>query len=242
MNRMNRSDRGVTAGRGWLAAVLLPALLSACVSVPSTRGDGRVLACAPAATDAACASRIAALQAQAPVDAAWQFQGRAALSGGGQGGNARIDWDHQPAQDVVVLSAPVTRQSWRLEVTPAGASVHGMAGGVRSDVDAQRLLAEATGWQIPVPLLRHWVLGNTAPQVPVAQYRFALDGAAVEAAAEAAVEAGAGSGLAGFDQAGWRIDIAERDASGRPLRLNAEQPGQGHRVRLVIDHWGAPEP
>ena len=206
----------------------LALLLAACVSVPQTRADVDTVECVAGVSDAGCQARIAAQQAAMTVpDAdAWEFQGRAALSGEGQGGNARIEWSHQPARDEVVLSAPVTRQSWRLEVEPAGAVLHGMPGGPRSSPDAAGLLREATRWEIPVPLLRHWVRGGTAPQAPVTRYLFARgDGA-----------------LAGFDQAGWRIEIAGRDAQGRPIRLNAEQPALGHRVRLVIDHWGEPAP
>ncbi|MDO5505169.1 MAG: outer membrane lipoprotein LolB [Pseudoxanthomonas suwonensis] len=226
-----RASLAVHRGRArtLTTAFAMVALLAGCVTVPSTRGDGRILACDVGSTDAACVARIAAHGAlPADAGASWQFQGRAALSGRGQGGNARIEWEHAPSQDVVVLSAPVTRQSWRLEASPTSATLHGMAGGPRSDGDAQDLLREATGWEIPVGLLGHWVLGRAAPTVPVSQYRFPL--------------AGDEGLLAGFDQAGWRIDITGRDAQGRPLRLNAEQPAQGHRVRLVIDHWGAPAP
>lgn len=212
----------------------LTLLLAACVSVPSTRGSDPWLACVAAAPTETCAARIAAYRAANPTAAAddagtaWQFQGRAALSGAGQGGNARIEWERTPPLDVVVLSAPITRQSWRLDVSPAGGTLHGVAGGPRSDPDAQALLREATGWQIPVALLGDWVHGRPARDVTVSEYRFPVHGD--------------GTRLAGFDQAGWKVDIAERDADGRPLRLNAEQPAHGHRVRLVIDHWGEPAP
>lgn len=205
-------------------------LLAGCVTVPKVTPGTDVLICSSDTAEAGCQARIAAASAEAAAqvlhEGDWQFAGRAALSGGGQGGNARIEWMHSPTTDTVVLSAPVTRQSWRLELTPDNAILHGMPGGPRSGPDAALLLREATRWEIPVPLLRHWVRGRIAPQVPVARHVFARgDGA-----------------LAGFDQAGWRIEIVGRDDAGLPVRLNAEQPAQGHRVRLVIDQWNATTP
>ena len=44
----------------------------------------------------------------------WSFEGRVAISNAGKGGNGRIDWQQEDARYVVALSAPVTRQSWRL--------------------------------------------------------------------------------------------------------------------------------
>ena len=210
-------------------AVLLAAALglSGCVSVPTGQVQGEVLVCTMDDATPTCARRVAdylGSLAQGSPDA-WAFQGRSAVSSGGQGGNVRIEWTRSPPRDVVVLSAPVTRQSWRLELSPEGAVLHGMSGGPRSGRDAQALLRGATGWEIPVEALGDWVRGHHSAHAPaVTSIRFPAAG---------------GVWPVGFDQGGWRIDIVERDAEGRPMRLNAEHAAQGHRVRLVVDQWDA---
>lgn len=210
------------------------AALAGCVT-HGTRPTAPVLVCSGAADDASasCAARIAAVEAEAAAEtafeASWRFQGRVALTSGKQSGNARVEWQHDLASDVVVLSAPVTRQSWRLEAGQGGAVLHGMADGPRQGGDAASLLRAATGWEIPVELMRDWVRGRPAPPDVgrVSVWRFN------EASATPI------AGLAGFDQAGWRIDILARDSEGRPTRLNAEAAEASHRVRLVIDQWDA---
>src|SRR5690606_1661679 len=80
----------------------------------------------------------------------WELQGRLAVSQAGKGGSGRIDWRQRGPRYEISLSAPVTRQSWRLSGDGAGARLEGLEGGPREGPDASRLLWEATGWIIPV--------------------------------------------------------------------------------------------
>src|SRR5687767_9917483 len=64
---------------------------------------------------------VAAAQAQQAVRESWlrthdswSFEGRVAINNNGKGGNGRIDWRQEGDRYEVSLSAPVTRQSWRL--------------------------------------------------------------------------------------------------------------------------------
>src|SRR3546814_15014257 len=75
---------------------------------------------------------------------ALSFSGRVALSGGSRGGGTgRIEWQQAGDRYRVTLSAPVSRQSWRLSGDDASATIEGIAGGPRSDTDVERLLREA---------------------------------------------------------------------------------------------------
>lgn len=165
----------------------------------------------------------------------WTLQGRVALSNGRDGGSGRIDWRQQGARYAVSLSAPITRQSWRLEGEPGAVRLEGLEGGTRTGADAQALLFEATRWEIPVDALASWVRGAAAdparhgPATPV----FGPDGR-----------------LAGLQQAGWRIAYANwRAASGAPsmdasleLPYRVEATRDQARVRLVVDAWGQGAP
>lgn len=172
-----------------------------------------------AAAERSQAARLAVLDAHRQ----WSLQGRVALSNGSNGGSGRIDWQQDGARYVVSLSAPITRQSWRLSGDDTAATLEGMASGPRSGHDAQTLLREATGWVIPVQALSSWVRG-------------AADGAL----APAAMVYGPEGRLASLQQTGWTIAYSQWQSQPGlgielPTRLDATRDNA--RVRLVIDHW-----
>lgn len=208
MNRgMNWSHRSTLA---W--AVLL---LGACAG-RAPREALPPLAAAPAIHQA---QREAAL-AMRPD---WSLQGRVALSNGRNGGSGRIDWQQRGDHYSVALSAPITRQSWRLSGNARGARLEGLDGGPREGADPARLLREATRWEIPVMALADWVRGlrASADHGP-AQLAFGADGR-----------------LARIEQDGWTIDYTAWQAPGGgaelPVRLNARRGDAS--VRLVVDQW-----
>lgn len=161
----------------------------------------------------------------------WSLQGRVALSNGRNGGSGGIEWRQHGASYEVALSAPVTRQSWRLSGDADSARIEGLEGGPRSGSDAQTLLRETTGWEIPVAALSSWVRGARADEnaFGAATLSYAADGR-----------------LARLEQGGWVVDYGAWQPAGGagtalPTRLNAER-GQA-RVRLVVDGWeGASAP
>ncbi|GAB1408319.1 lipoprotein insertase outer membrane protein LolB [Thermomonas brevis] len=205
-------------------SLLLPALLLAgCASVPTApppAAPGDVAAFAAAQRQREAALGLAAGDCGAP---AWAMAGRVALSNGKDGGSGRIDWSQGVGNAAVTLSAPVTRQSWTLRTGPAGAVLEGVPNGPLAGPDAQTLLRETTGWQIPVAALGCWLRGARAG----------------EAAGQAAIAYGADGRPARIEQGGWRIDYdAWGEHAGQPVptRLNAQRGDD--RVRLIVDRWG----
>src|SRR3546814_10176167 len=76
---------------------------------------------------------------------ALSFSGRVALSGGSRGGGTgRIEWQQAGDRYRVTLSAPVSRQSWRLSGDDEPATIEGIPGGPRSDTDVERLKRKST--------------------------------------------------------------------------------------------------
>lgn len=172
------------------------------------------------------ATRVVVLEAHPR----WSLQGRVAISNGRNGGNGRIEWEQDGARFAVSLSAPITRQSWRLSGDATSARLEGLDGGPREDSDAERLLQGATGWIIPVGALSSWLRGMAAPGLPAASLRFGDDGR-----------------LARVEQGGWTIDYAGWQPQAGfgielPQRLTATRDDA--KVRLVIDSWqqGTPSP
>jgi outer membrane lipoprotein LolB len=195
------------AWRPLAVLVLLLVMLSGCARTPLRGPDAELLA--------AQAGREAAL---APIDH-WRLTGRLAVSGEGEGGSGRIDWEQRGEAYTIELSAPVSRQSWRLSGDASGARLEGHGQVPLEDRDPEALLHRAAGWSMPLEQLRAWVRGaRTRGQADIAFGEQGLP--------------------ALLQQAGWRIEYrnwGEFDGLALPVRVFAESGER--RVRLVVDRW-----
>ena len=203
---------------------LIPAaaavLLAACAA-PPVRPD-----LTPAQVASAQATRVEREQAL-QADDAWSLVGRIAVSNQGKGGSGRIEWSQRGATYEVGLSAPVTRQGWRLSGDAGHALLEGLEGGPRNGPDARLLLLEATGWDIPVQALADWIRGARAPSLGPARIQYGINGLPWS-----------------IEQGGWLIeyqwpesDPAEPDGTPLlPTRLDATR-GEAS-VKLLVDEWG----
>lgn len=206
-----------------LACVALAGVLAGCAAAPPLLRSGD-----PVAGDAAQRVRARALGLETGACAmpGWTLAGRVALSNGRQGGSGRIEWVQGGGAVRLLLSAPVTRQSWVLEVAADGrASLQGVADATLSDTDGARLLRETTGWDIPVAALGCWLRGVAAPD------RFGL----------AWFDFGADLLPRRIEQGGWTIDYDDwrPDPFSRlPMPSRIEARRGSDRVRLVVDRWG----
>ena len=200
-------------------SVLLAALVVGCASGPRATA-------VPALSEQALAERRQAREAWMAQVTDWSFSGRAAIRRAGQGGSGRIEWAQQAdGRYSVALSAPVTRQSWRLsgDLASGAGRLEGLDGGPREGASAETLLREATGWDIPVALLGSWVRGGPAATVPVESLAYDAEGRP-----------------ALLRQAGWTVRYEDwrPGPAGRPdlpARIAAESGDA--RVRLAIDDW-----
>jgi outer membrane lipoprotein LolB len=199
----------------WIA--MLAIALSACATrapretLPPIEGT-------PAANQAARAVTLASL-------AEWSLSGRVAVSNGKDGGSGRLEWRQVGRRYDVALSAPVTRQSWRVTGGEGDAVLEGFAGGPRTGPDAAALLFDATHWQIPVDALGDWVIGFPH--------------------GDGALHFGADGRVDRIEEAGWVVTYADwRRQAGASVDLpgRIEATRGDARVRLVVDQWqlGAP--
>jgi outer membrane lipoprotein LolB len=161
------------------------------------------------------AAREQALAAQPD----WQFAGRLGVSNGRTGGSGRIEWSQLGADADVRLSAPVTRQSWRVVRSGGVVRLEGLEGGTREGTDAEALLLEATGWRLPVEAMTAWVRG------------------ARDAGAPATVTFGDGDLPAVIEQHGWRVEYREWSEGPLPLPTKIHASRGDARVRLAIESW-----
>jgi outer membrane lipoprotein LolB len=164
------------------------------------------------------AAREAALRAETT----WAFAGRVAIEHGGRAGNARIDWKQRGEDFEITLSAPVTRQSWRLVREAGRARMEGMEGGVREGGDAEALLLESTGWRIPVASLTAWVRGARA------------------SAATARLEYSPQGLPSVLVEDGWTVEYRAWGEGAPPLPTRLFARHEQSSVRLAIERWSTP--
>ncbi len=153
-------------------------------------------------------------------DAEWSLAARLAVSGGGEGGSGRLLWTQQNVERYRFdVQAPVTRQTWRLDVEPGSARLEGLEAGVREGTDPAELLAREVGWVLPLANLASWVRGSRA--AGQATIEFAADGLPTQ-----------------IVQQDWVIDYRDwfRDQSPPLPKKIFAQKGE-RKVRLVIERW-----
>jgi len=211
-------NRRVACG-AWLAAAVLA--LAGCAVAP-VRAPLPPLS---PSQQAAAVARQEAREAALALMPDWRLEGRVALTSGSRGGSGRLEWTQRGSGFEVVLSAPVTRQGWRLAGVPGDVVLEGLEGGPRRGPDAAALLREATGWEIPVVALSRWVRGARAGGGG-ARLEFSADGR-----------------LARLEQDGWTLDYADwrLQAGGIELPLRVTASRAPARVRLVVDAWSQGE-
>ncbi len=120
----------------------------------------------------------------------------------------------------------MTRQSWKLtgDSHHEGGRLEGLDGGPREGEDAQQILLDATGWDIPVNQLPDWVRGLVADDTAPAEQ----------------VERDGDGRPRRVVQMGWQIQYldwypAEGDRPVLPRRIEAVNGDA--KVRLVVDSW-----
>jgi len=207
-----------------MTALVATALLAGCQTLPpSTPTAGTPVDGKAAQRARALALGLAGGDCASPQ---WAMTGRAALSNGKDGGTGRIEWTQGAGMTRLALSAPITRQTWSLEVGPGGATLDGVPNGPVRGPDAAQLLLETTGWDVPVSALGCWLRGVAADSASAgpATFVFASDGLPAQ-----------------LQQGGWVVDYSawKPDAlSGMPMPGTVTAQRGSSRVRLVVDRWG----
>jgi outer membrane lipoprotein LolB len=198
--------------RAMFSSMMAAGLLGGCAQAPVR----------PAVVDAQHSEAAqAARERELAAQVSWHFVGRLAVSTDGRGGSGRVEWTQDGDDFDVRLSAPVTRQGWRLHRANGVVRLEGLEGGPREGTDAEALLLEATGWRLPVADMAAWVRGARG------------------SGSTATVESDTQGRPIRIVQSGWQVDYPAwtTDAPPLPTRVSATQ-GEG-RVRLAIESWSA---
>lgn len=160
----------------------------------------------------------------------WELRGRVGVQLPAQGGQATLRWRHAPQHQEIDLSGPFGAGHIRLRQDQNGIRLQDARGRVVDGADAEALLQQVTGWQVPVSGLVFWVRGVPVPD---------------SASDEQFDDAGR---LRRLHQLGWDIQfLAYHEVAGYalPSRLYLTRPlpaavhdEPGHiEIRLAISSW-----
>jgi outer membrane lipoprotein LolB len=162
-------------------------------------------------------------QSAAALDA-WQLNGRVSLTRGEEGWHAGLFWQTQADTYYLRISGPLGQGGFQLNGDARGVVLVDADGQTFAARDADALLAQVTGWQLPVTGLRYWIRGLPEPVAGQAQ--------------ETRDEAGR---LNRLEQSGWTIEYQKYQLVGDillPAKLQLIHADIS--VRIVIDQWELP--
>lgn len=181
-----------------LVALLAVLLLAGCASTPAPRGGQ-----------------------SAALLSAWQLNGRVSLTRGEEGWHASLRWQEQADSYFLKISGPLGQGGFQLNGDSHGVVLVDADGQTFAARDADALLQQATGWQLPVTGLRYWIRGLPAPASGKAQARRDESGR-----------------LSQLTQSGWTIKYDRYQiVNGISLPGKLQLLHDDISVRIVVDKW-----
>lgn len=190
---------------------LYVALLSGCEFLPVTETP------LPAVADL----QVAWANHQSQLDSleAWTLDGRISLRQEEEAWHASLRWQQIDSVYHINLFGPFGQGAAQLNGSPQSVILQHDGQTVQSD-DAEQLLRQRLGLQVPVNGLRYWAIGLVAPGSEYTQ------------------ELGSDGRLAVLQQNGWRVRYrAYESVKGFMLPSKIFLDHNGLDVRLVVDQW-----
>lgn len=150
----------------------------------------------------------------------WHVIGKAGVIAAQNSGSFSFDWAQRPQNYSLSLAGPLGIGNLSLVGTPTNVTLTDSNGKTLQAKSAEALLAQITGWQLPIPYLNYWMRGLPVPSVPLQQ------------------RTGANGYPATFVQQGWRVDYLSYMPVGPyflPSKLTITRPDL--KVKIMIYDW-----
>lgn len=96
----------------------------------------------------------------------WSLAAHIGVSNEHDSGSGELDWQQDGETYVFSVRAPVTGKTWKLSGDAGHAKLEGVESQAIEGDDAERLLRERVGWDVPLAALRAWARGLRAPAAP----------------------------------------------------------------------------
>ena len=144
----------------------------------------------------------------------WALDGRLALADDKDSVSLSISWRHDPQLDELDLVGPLGQGRVKISVTSNQVVVDDGDSRKVFDGQANAIISEQLGVDLPIESLKYWVLGVSDPRLAFTEQ----------------------SG--GFYQAGWLVRYRElQDVNSKtlPKKMTAEKDKA--RIKLIVDQW-----
>ncbi len=152
----------------------------------------------------------------------WRLSGRVAVSQDEKAWNLNLEWQQDGDEYEIILNGPFGAGKVKLIGNAYGVLLRDSDEQVFYADNAQTLLLEHTGVNMPVEGLRYWIIGLTSPlqqKKPVLDEQGRLDY---------------------LEDANWQVRFKRyTDVSGMqlPNKVFVREPHSDIDVRLVVDNW-----
>lgn len=184
--------------------------------------SGLLAACAPVRvreTPAASAAQDAR-EGELGPRSRWTITARIAVSSGQDGGSGELEWRQDGAQYTFTVHAPVTGRTWKLSGDAQRATLEGVDPKPDVGSDAQQLLHDRLGWDVPLTDLGAWIRGLRA------------------AGGHATVQYDERNLPAVIEQSGWKVEYRDWFGDRTPALPRKVFASRGNaRVRVVLSSW-----
>lgn len=150
----------------------------------------------------------------------WILHGKMALRASDESGSGTLFWLQQQDYFDIRLSGPLGRGATQIQGDRSGVTLDMAGQPSRQAADAESLLAESTGWRLPVNNLLWWIRGLPAPDQP------------------SQLELDTDSRLARLQQNGWTVEYSRYQQAGqRMLPQRLQISGHDLLITLVVTNW-----
>ena len=155
----------------------------------------------------------------------WQLTGRMGLRVPGESGTLSLEWQQDHSDYKLYLDGPLGTSVARIEGSQKGVRLWA-DGKEYQGRNPEALLFQMTGWDLPVSLLRYWILGIPAP-LP----GFQNDSQGLRLNNQGLAER--------ISQNGWQVEyLAYRDFKGLVLPSRLKVSRGEVKVTLSVRSWG----
>lgn len=139
-------------------------------------------------------------------------------TGAARSASGRMNWTHRQSDDLILLANPLGMALAELESRPGAAMLRTADNKTYRDTDAERLLADLTGYPLPIARLPAWLLGRGNPESQLTQDGYGRP--------------------ATLQESGWTIDYDYDTPSpdALPAHLRAQHKS-GINLKLRIEQW-----
>lgn len=151
----------------------------------------------------------------------WSAIGRVGVRASNDSWTASLRWTQEGEHFRIRLSGPLGQGALRLQGRPGSVQLRTSDSKTYVATDIDELLAERTGFKVPVSLLRHWMLGRAGPRIGVESLVLDSKGR-----------------LQYLKQAGWVVEVQRYGGSARlPLPVKLKVKAKGVTAVLMINRW-----